>query len=105
MGITKIDWNFLCSKNFILKAMLSIGFLFLLFVGYSLFFPSPSPRDLVDRQFKVMDSLVTIYKSDTELTAERKEEIREQTNRIFQNYAQEDMVYVSNDSVEKLVPI
>ncbi|NQN68081.1 hypothetical protein HPA05_06255 [Streptococcus suis] len=105
MGITKIDWNFLCSKNFILKAMLSIGFLFLLFVGYSLFFPSPSPRDLVDRQFKVMDSLVTIYKSDTELTAERKEEIRKQTNRIFQNYAQEDMVYVSNDSVEKLVPI
>lgn len=105
MGITKIDWNFLCSKNFILKAMLSIGFLFLLFVGYSLFFPSPSPRDLVDRQFKVIDSLVTIYKSDTELTAERKEEIREQTNRIFQNYAQEDMVYVSNDSVEKLVPI
>ncbi|HFU4055727.1 TPA: hypothetical protein ACGO6G_001791, partial [Streptococcus suis] len=48
---------------------------------------------------------MTIYKSDTELTAERKEEIREQTNRIFQNYAQEDMVYVSNDSVEKLVPI
>lgn len=105
MGITKIDWDYLSSNYFFVKLLLSLAAAFLLFVGYSYLVPSPGPRDIVDQQFQVMDSLVAVYKNDAELTVEQKEKIREETNRIFQNYAQEDRGYVSNDSTEQLVPI
>lgn len=105
MGITKIDWDYLSSNYFFVKLLLSLAAAFLLFVGYSYLVPSPGPRDIVDQQFQVMDSLVAVYKNDAELTVEQKEKIREETNRIFQNYAQEDRIYVSNNSTEQLVPI
>lgn len=105
MGITKIDWQCLRASRFIEKLCLAISILFLLFIGYTSLFPSPTPRELVDQQFRVMDDLVAAYKGNPQISDETVEDIREMTNDIFQNYAREDKVYLANESTDQLIPI
>lgn len=105
MGITKIDWKYLCSKHYIIKLFFSIGTLFLLFVSYSLLYPNPAPKEILDQQYETLDYLSLIYKDDSTLDDGEKEKIKDQIYELLMNLGKENTIYIMNEATDDLLPI